>query len=245
MIALLGGVLCADHTFVVPQRVRARDGCVSREFSPYQALHGVVNTRGQVLSLTLCRSTGMRERLLVANHLKRRYEDRSLAAPILYQDNCCQDKLWFEDAFGSEAIVLLDNYHLISRYREKTRQASDPSSLERQRILMNSISSIVTEGTSVQSTPEKGLELHDRITDVLMAFKAKEISEDIPESKRCVNDALLKMHANQRHHFQSCLILPDPAPLTIVDRFQVDHCVRGTHKIENLWRQLRTIFPEK
>ena len=143
MIALhrwcVGNVLCSDHTFIVPQRISARDALVSREFSPYQALHGVVNEREQLLSIVLYHSTSMSERNLVAKHLKRRYQDRSLDTPIMFQDNCCMDRRWLEKEFGTDTVVLLDNFHLISSYREKTRQAADACSLERQRILMRSI----------------------------------------------------------------------------------------------------------
>jgi len=59
-----------------------------------------------------------------------------------------------------------------------------------------------------------------------------------------MNKKLLDTHETQKKHILNCLSTPANVRYDINDRFKRQVLVRGTNKIENLWRHLRRITPE-
>ena len=56
---------------------------------------------------------------------------------------------------------------------------------------------------------------------------------------------MMSTHERQRRHIIHCFGLPPGVPDTVQDRFQRKTLVRGTGRLESLWRYLRARWPEK
>lgn len=237
-----GTVVCADHTHAIPRSIKRVDSSVDKTFAPAQAMFGVCNEKGQVMALTLCKSTTKEERQKISKNLKNRYVSRDLPMPTFVQDNCCSDTWTASDFPG--AAVMLDNFHLISRYGESCR-ASKSGDAMRQRLLMKDIARLIADGSDKVTCPEEGDRLYERVSKTIEAFQRKEEMEGIAPGDRIVKEKLLHTHRTQRQHYQRCLGLPRQIQPTIVDRFGVHHVRRGSHKIEQVWRTLKMCFPEK
>lgn len=143
-----------------------------------------------------------------------------------------------------ESKILIDNYHLIQRYGD-TNHPKSPEAVMRQKLLMKKISGQVTSKCNLLKSAEDGLQLFNNISGIIEKFNDKEKSEGISPSNKIVNDKLLRVHNNQKRHFENCLAFPAGIPHVIYDRFGREYQTRGSHKLEQIWRQLKAIFPEK
>ncbi|KAK8935042.1 hypothetical protein KSP39_PZI013968 [Platanthera zijinensis] len=209
-----------------------------RKFAPVAGLHSVMNERQQILSHQFTSTTGNAERRSVSRGLLRRYNAYSIDTSmlIMYLDKCCDDREWLEEF--ENIIVLLDNHHLITRYRDN----SNSTDRARHDQFMAVVAEIIV-GTG--QAPMRECSIIEAELDALLdRIKKWEIETDVPSSKRIVTSKLLACHETQKKHIRNCLTPPASALTIVVDRFFRSSLRRGSGKNENLWRHGRAICPE-
>lgn len=136
-----------------------------------------------------------------------------------------------------EITILLDNHHLISRYRD----AANGVNQSRLNHFMSKLAEIITGKNMVAMRP--GPLIFEELSEYITKFALTEQTER-PEA-RVITAALLRTHETQRQHFLNCITPSESEPATIYDRFYRQTLTRGSGKGETLWRQLRSAFPEK
>ncbi|KAK8958478.1 hypothetical protein KSP40_PGU012074 [Platanthera guangdongensis] len=210
----------------------------SSAFTPVAGLHSVMNERQQILSHQFTSTTGNAERRSVGRGLLRWYNtygiDTSLL--IMYLDKCCNDREWLEEF--ENIIVLLDNHHLITRYRDN----SNSTDHARHEQFMSAVAEIIV-GTRQAPMREDSI-IEDELDALLDHIKKWKIENDVPPSKRIVTSKLLACHETQKKHIRNYLTPPTSALTTVVDRFFRSSLRRGSGKNKNLWRHGRVICPE-
>ncbi|KAK8943037.1 hypothetical protein KSP39_PZI009342 [Platanthera zijinensis] len=236
--AITGTHLSADHHHNVPGRMKLTDEFNGRKFAPVAGLHSVMNERQQILSHQFTSTTGNAERRSVSRGLLRRYNAYSIDTSmlIMYLDKCCDDREWLEEF--ENIIVLLDNHHLITRYRDN----SNSTDRARHDQFMAVVAEIIV-GTG-QAPMREGSIIEAELDALLDRIKKWEIETDVPSSKRIVTSKLLACHETQKKHIRNCLTPPASALTIVVDRFFRSSLRRGSGKNENLWRHGRAICPE-
>ena len=238
----MGGVtgekICADHHHNVPARIKVADiSFDGKKFAPINGFHGIMSERRQVLSMIATISTTAEERHLQAEELKLRLTARDLKLKVACFDKCCDDCAWLKRKFP-ETVVVLDNSHLINRYKENCGGADEAV----RAVFIRRLSEIMVGAGETQKM-KPGMEIYDELTKLIEEFKKTEANLSI--SQRVVGEKLIANHLHQKKHFQNCLDFPADFPWAIKDRHGTNSVTRGSHQLESFWRWLRLIFPEK
>ena len=79
-----------------------------------------MNEKQQIIIDIWTSSTTNREREDCAKELMTRFNERGIdmSTVVIYLDKCCDDSEWLSSLVGLN--VLLDNHHLITRYRDSS-----------------------------------------------------------------------------------------------------------------------------
>lgn len=238
MGGLTGFKVGADHHHNVPARIKVTDPTTNTLFSPLKGLHGLMNERRQIISLLVTKTTTTRERHDQAKNLAQRSIDRNVNLAVACFDKCCDDSEWLRREFP-EVKLVLDNAHLINRYKEACNRVDDAT----RAVFIRRLSECIVGDSKNRRKMRPGKEIYKKITDLIQEFQG--MQKELPQSQQVVGQSLLDCHNTQKKHFENCLDLPDGVPWAIVDRFGTATIVRGTNQLEAFWRWLRMIFPEK
>ena len=237
--AITGLHLSADHHHNAPGRMQVTDRFNGQKFAPIEGLHAVMTERQQVASHQFTATTNNAERKAVANGLLQRYEDREIdhSNLVMYLDKCCDDKEWLN--VFQNITVLLDNHHLITRYRDN----SNGTDGARHANFMGDIARIIV-GVN-QAKMRAGPVIYNELSEYITKVKTYEVQQNVPSGNRIITNKLLSCHDTQKKHFDNCITPPEAAATTVLDRFFRSTLCRGSGKNENLWRHVRAAFPEK
>ena len=230
-------MIAFDHTFNVPVRITHLDTAGTETFSPFGALHGWCNEIGFLGSLTVTRSTSSKERQVIGQNIKDRHEQRGLSFPVAFGDNCCKDSGWLRQAMPS-IKVYLDTFHLLQRYSEGAGRQDH----QRHEVFMDTLGSIIAGPKEQRTTDRSGDQIYKTASEFIKRFSRQEEKDNVPASKRIVTENLLRVHANQRQHYETCF------PPVGFQNFTVNRCgqgisTKGTNKLESFWRFAKSIFP--
>ena len=233
---LVGTHLSADHHHNVPGRMHVTDQATGQKFAPVHGIHTVMNEKNQYVSHRWTATTSNDERRAIADDLIKRYHDRNIDTRdiIMYLDKCCDDCAWLSSF--PDIRVLLDNHHLITRYRDN----SNGTNRAQHEIFMRKIALIISGSSQVKMRP--GPQIYSELTAFLAEFEEYE-KKEIP-SLRVITSRTRECHKTQAKHFQNCITEPENALVTIQDRFHRKTLRRGSGKNENGWRHMRAVFPE-
>jgi len=234
---LVGTHLSADHHHNVPGRIHFTDKFSNKKFAGIHGLHTVMNERNQIISHRWTATTTNDERQGIADDLFKRYRDRNIDTTdvVMYLDKCCDDCAWLSSF--PEIRVLLDNHHLITRYRDN----SNGTDRARHAQFMRKIALIVSGSNMEKMRP--GPIIFDELSKFLIEFEESERHER--PNARIITPRTRDCHNTQRKHFERCITESENALVTIQDRFGEKNLRQGSGKNENGWRQLRAAFLEQ
>jgi len=164
---LLGTHLSTDHHHNVPGRMQEIDEYNKKKFVPINGLHTVMNERHQFISHRWTHTTSNEERQAIAEDLVRRYQDRKIDTKdiVIYLDKCCDDNAWLSPF--PNIRVLLDNHHLITRYRDN----SNGTNRARQDLFMSKIAYIISSSKMEKIRPDPLI--YEELSQFLDAFEEK------------------------------------------------------------------------
>ncbi|KAK8947646.1 hypothetical protein KSP40_PGU016597 [Platanthera guangdongensis] len=179
--------LSVDRHHNVPGRMKLTQEFNGKKFAPFNGLHSVMNERQQILSHQFTTTTDNAERRSVGRGLLKRYNasgiDTSLV--IMYMDKCYDDREWLKEF---KNIIVLDNHHLITRYRDN----SNGTDHARHEQFMSVVAEIIV-GTGQAPMREDSI-IEAELDTLLDHFEKWEIENDVPPSKRIVMNKLLACH---------------------------------------------------
>ena len=103
--------------------MKITDQFEGQKFAPINGIHHVVNEKQQIMHHQWIFTTKNDERRSIIKNITQRLRDRNFdpSQIVLYLDKCCEED-WYSALDGIR--VLLDNHHLITRYRDHSN-ASD------------------------------------------------------------------------------------------------------------------------
>ena len=108
------GYISLDHTF----KVAANLGYVRPDghwVSQYEAALIVLNSRGQIITWQLTKTTSLDEVQPLLTQLCKRLLKNQASPQIICTDNCCTVRRKLQDIFGNETFICLDLFHAVQR----------------------------------------------------------------------------------------------------------------------------------
>jgi hypothetical protein len=214
--SIIGTRLSADHHHNIPSRMLLKDPFNRAKFTLVHGLHAVMTERQQYASHTWTATTNNLERKAVAEDLHQRYIERGIdiASVIMYLNKCCEDRKWLASMEG--LIVLLDNHHLITRFRDH----SNGSDRARHSIFMSEIARIIT-GTNMVMM-RQGSEIVANLDSVFAQVRLEDAKG--PSNLRIVTTDLESCYDTQKKLLLHCITPPPGSKVTILDRFFLNRC---------------------
>ena len=235
-----GSVWSSDAHFNIPSRIQERDLCTGRFYHPVQAMNVAVGETGQVGCLVFVNrcTTGQRKSSIQA--LADRHKLSHTKIEAVYSDLCCGDQEYLEPltSLSGQTVPFLDIAHLLGRLKKALGKSA--TSKEAARRLLSAISHCLTDESGVATTT--GQMRAENIQKVVTSFQKKEESLDAEET--ICTPEFLDCLETQLSHVRSCLPGPRLHGLRTVDRSGRHTVHRGTNECENLWRILRSVWPE-
>lgn len=190
IVGITGDTLCCDHHFQVPGRIKQLDHVQQEAYTPYYALYGLMSSRNQILSLTYAATTSQNERIKIGEEIIERFRSQHQTMPYLFTDSCCRDSSWIRENLkdNEEIQVFLDNYHLLSRYRNALPKTSPLKTKE----FMQRLAMLLCGSITQMSKMEAGPVIYSKVDDLISRYQDMESQHE--NDDKIITPALLKVN---------------------------------------------------